>query len=604
MLERAAGIDAAALDADGRITLAALRESLGSDIAQLDTGLLDWNLDPLEGIPVELPADPRLPAPRLAGRRRADARPLAGDGARAPTGISRRCARASPTDGSRASRRACGRSGSSKASSRRPTPTGRSSRRSTDFDDAEAGRARRAERDRFASELTADRRGRDPAGVRPAPRRPGRRRSCPHARSTTSPGMVHVARRRDAYRRLIRVHTSLDLDAEALHQVGLDEIARIDARDRRARRAGRSARRPSRTRCRAARRPGALLRDARRGLRQGRGLPRPRQRGDPGLVRAAAEAPCEVVRMGAHEEEHSTIAYYRQPRDRRLAARPVLHQHVAPGRRARATRPRRSPITRPCPATTCRSRSARSCRSLPEFRRHLGPTAYFEGWGLYTERLADEMGLYCGRPRPDRRALVRRLARVAARRRHRACTRSAGRASRRSSSCSTTRRSRPNNIANEVDRYIALPGQALAYKIGQLELLRLRDEARRPARRGVRHPRLPRRGPGQRRPRPADAPRRRRGLDRLGARPGLMPDAPDAPGMPGAPRSRGTGAHRARRPARASPRGRSRASCATATSARSSLLDARRRRGLGAPRRRPARRLRRGRRRRSSASCR
>jgi uncharacterized protein (DUF885 family) len=35
-----------------------------------------------------------------------------------------------------------------------------------------------------------------------------------------------------------------------------------------------------------------------------------------------------------------------------------------------------------------------------------------------------------------------------------------------------------NNVANEVDRYIAYPGQALAYKLGQLELLRLRAEAR------------------------------------------------------------------------------------------------------------------------------
>ena len=35
-----------------------------------------------------------------------------------------------------------------------------------------------------------------------------------------------------------------------------------------------------------------------------------------------------------------------------------------------------------------------------------------------------------------------------------------------------------NNIANEVDRYLAMPGQALAYKLGQREILRLRDAAR------------------------------------------------------------------------------------------------------------------------------
>src|SRR5213075_2734648 len=113
---------------------------------------------------------------------------------------------------------------------------------------------------------------------------------------------------------------------------------------------------------------------------------------------------------------------------------------------------------------------------LPEFRRHLGPTAFVEGWALYTERLTEEMGLYSGdldrmgmlsfdawrasRLVVDTGLHVKGWSRQQAIRYMRENTALA-----------------ENNIDNEVDRYIGWPGQALAYKIGQLEIRRLRADA-------------------------------------------------------------------------------------------------------------------------------
>jgi uncharacterized protein (DUF885 family) len=115
---------------------------------------------------------------------------------------------------------------------------------------------------------------------------------------------------------------------------------------------------------------------------------------------------------------------------------------------------------------------------LPRFRRFsLGNTAYVEGWGLYAERLADEMGLY--------RSDLERIGMLAADS-IRACRLVVdtglhhlgwSRARAIEFMASHTPVS-VEEVTVEIDRYIGMPAQALAYKLGQREIFRLRELAR------------------------------------------------------------------------------------------------------------------------------
>lgn len=121
---------------------------------------------------------------------------------------------------------------------------------------------------------------------------------------------------------------------------------------------------------------------------------------------------------------------------------------------------------------------AQEMTDLPVFRRHALATAYVEGWALYCERLADEMGLYSGDL--ERMGMLSfdswRYGRLVTD----TGIHSLGWSRQQAIDYLTANSPQAtNNIENEVDRYIGWPGQALAYKIGQREILRLRAEAHR-----------------------------------------------------------------------------------------------------------------------------
>jgi uncharacterized protein (DUF885 family) len=115
-------------------------------------------------------------------------------------------------------------------------------------------------------------------------------------------------------------------------------------------------------------------------------------------------------------------------------------------------------------------------KGLPEFRRHAGYTAFVEGWALYSEALGYDLGLYqdqfskIGQLNYDMWRAVRLVVDTGMHQfkwtRDQAIyyfKQNTGKSD--------------QDIENEVDRYISWPGQALAYKLGQLRIQALRAEA-------------------------------------------------------------------------------------------------------------------------------
>jgi uncharacterized protein (DUF885 family) len=288
-------------------------------------------------------------------------------------------------------------------------------------------------------------------------------------------GLSHLPGGAETYAALARAHTTTDRTPQQIHDIGLAEIARIDAE--------------------IAELGGRVLgtADLAGTLAGLRGDPSVHFRtgeeivavAEASLARANGAIPewfgrlpkaaCVVARMQPHEEQHSTIAYYREPaQDGSRPGRYYVNTY------APETRPRYEAealaFHEAVPGHHLQVAIGQELAELPAFRRHAETTAFVEGWALYTERLSDEMGLYSGDL--DRIGMLSydawRASRLVVDTGMHALGWSRGQAIEFMTAHTALGL---NNIANEVDRYIGWPGQALAYKIGQLEIRRLRSEA-------------------------------------------------------------------------------------------------------------------------------
>ena len=190
---------------------------------------------------------------------------------------------------------------------------------------------------------------------------------------------------------------------------------------------------------------------------------------------ARPETPCQVVPVPASMAPAMPPAYYMQPPPDRSREGTYFLNTYKPEERDRFEY-ESTHFHEAIPGHHFDRSLASELDDIPMFRRYTQVYAHTEGWGLYAERLADEMGLYSGE--------VDRLGMLTA---------DAWRAGRlvvdtgmhalgwsREKAIDWLLEWTPIGrltIEQEVDRYIGMPGQALSYKMGQLEIMRLRAEA-------------------------------------------------------------------------------------------------------------------------------
>ena len=290
----------------------------------------------------------------------------------------------------------------------------------------------------------------------------------------TEPGISALSDGAKYYQFRIRHETTSNLTADQIHQVGLDEVKKDEAEMLAiAQKLGfndlASFRASLKTNPKLkASSPDALLAAY-------RGYVTPMQAKLPTLFGHLPKAPVEVVAMPDFLAKTAPPAYYEAGTpDGSRPGRLLVDTYNATDRNLYAV----EAITyhESVPGHHLQIALSRELTDLPSFRRFGQYTAFTEGWGLYAERLGKDAGFYLdpysdfGRLEADAWRAIRLVIDTGVHSQHWTRDQMVQYFHDHSNIDDTT-------VQSEVDRYIAWPGQALAYKTGQLKILELRNQA-------------------------------------------------------------------------------------------------------------------------------
>ncbi len=299
----------------------------------------------------------------------------------------------------------------------------------------------------------------------------------PVARGDDRVGIRFVPGGEEGYRAAIRRHTTTDLSAQEIHQIGLDCIAdlRQEWVELGARVLGTTALPEIFDRLRTD--PSLRFSERAQIVETVAGA----------LHRAEAArgrwfppfdiADCVIEEINPIEAGNAALAYYRPPAGD--GSRPGAHCVLTDQPQERFVYEYEAlAFHESTPGHHLQIASAQTLTDLPDFRRFLDAEVcgYVEGWGLYSERLADEMGLYTsdlsrlGMLSFDALRACRLVVDTGMH--HFGWSRAQAVQYMWDNTATTAA-----NVRNEIDRYISWPGQALAYMIGRRQITRLRGIA-------------------------------------------------------------------------------------------------------------------------------